>query len=51
MYYSIFTGLSQRRNGDEAQKICNVYFQNLERCFEGWKAIDFVVCDVLFQKQ
>jgi hypothetical protein len=50
MYYSICTGLSKRRNGDEAHKICNMYFQNLVRRFEGWKAVDFVVCDVLFQK-
>jgi hypothetical protein len=50
MYYSILTGLNKRRSVNGALEICNLYFQNLKRRFEGWKEIGFIVCDVLFQK-
>lgn len=50
MYHSMMDGLCQTRNSEEANDICESFFDDLKVHLSDWKWLDFEMFDVIFQK-
>lgn len=50
MHHSMMDGLCQTRNNEEANDICESFFDDLKVHLSDWKWLDFEMFDVIFQK-